>query len=187
MTFDDGIVSFVGFTVLELLAEHGLSLGVFRENDDSTGVAVKAMNEETVIFEGWLGAVFAFRHAEKAGGLVDDEDVVVFVDDGWTRRSFCSFGNCQGDFCGFLELRVRFGDGLTVDGDVARLDELLEAGAVVFGMLLDEEMVEAVFLGGFVGLRQFSIAVDDAREAGFAELFAGDDHFVIPCLWFLGF
>jgi hypothetical protein len=29
-------------------------------------------------------------------------------------------------------------------------------------MSLDEEMVETVFLGGFVGLRQFSIAVDDA-------------------------
>ena len=76
---------------------------------------------------------------------------------------------------------------MTVDGNVAGFDELLEAGAVVFGMLLDEAMVETVFLGGFVGLRQFSIAVDDAREAGFAELFAGDDHFVVPCLWFLGF
>ncbi len=152
MAFDDGVVSFVGLAVLELLAEHGLGLRVFRENDDAAGVAVKAMNEETVIFEGGLGAIFAFRHAEEAGGLVDDEDVVVFVDDGRARRSFCSFGNCQGDFCGFLELRVRFGGGLTVDGNIAGFDELLEAGAVVFGMLLDEEMVEAVFLGGFVSL-----------------------------------
>lgn len=93
MAFDDGVVSFVGLAVLELLAEHGLSLGVFRENDDSTGVAVKAMNEEAVIFEGGLGTIFAFRHAEETGGLVDDEDVVIFVDDGRARRSFCGFGN----------------------------------------------------------------------------------------------
>lgn len=93
VAFDDSVVGFVGFTVLELLAEHGLGFGVFRENDDAAGVAVKAMNEEAVIFEGWLGAVFAFRHAEKAGGLVDDEDVVVFVDDGRARRKLSGFGD----------------------------------------------------------------------------------------------
>ncbi len=93
MAFDDGVVGFVGFTVLELLAEHGLSLGVFREDDDAAGVAVKTMDEKAVIFEGGLGAVFAFRHAEETGGLVDDEDVVVFVDDGRARGSFCGFGN----------------------------------------------------------------------------------------------
>ena len=93
MAFDDGVVGFVGFAVLELLAEHGLSLGVFREDDDAAGVAVKAMNKEAVIFEGGLGAIFAFCHAEEAGGLVDDEDAVVFVDDGRTRRSFCGFGD----------------------------------------------------------------------------------------------
>jgi hypothetical protein len=51
------------------------------------------MNEEAVIFEGGFGAIFTLRHAEEAGGLVDDEGVVVFVNDGRARRSFCGFGD----------------------------------------------------------------------------------------------
>lgn len=181
MAFDDGVISFMGFAILKLLAEHGLSLGVFREDDDAAGVAVEAMDEQTIIFKRWFGAVFAFCHAEEAGGLVDDKDVVVFVNHGRTRRKRGSGRDFERDYRGLFELGVRFRDDFAIDGDVAGFDELLEAGAVIFGMLLDEEMVEALagVLGGTFG--QDRISVDDAREAGFAELFAGDNHFVIPC------
>jgi len=181
VAFDDGVVSFVSFAILELLAEHGLGLGVFREDDDAAGVAVEAMDEQAIIFEGGLGAVFALCHAEEAGGLVDDKDVVVFVDHGRTGRKRGSGGNFEDYFGGAFELRVRLRDNFAVDGDVAGFDELLEAGAVIFGMLLDEEMIEALagVFGGAFG--QDCIPVDDAREAGFAELFAGDNHFIIPC------
>lgn len=41
----DRIVSFVGFAILELFAEHGLGGWVFGKNDDAAGVAVETMDE----------------------------------------------------------------------------------------------------------------------------------------------
>lgn len=183
MTFDDGIVGFVSFAVLELLAEHGLGFGVFRENHDAASVAVEAMDEQAVIFEGGFGTVFTFRHAKQTGGLVDDENVVVFINHGRTGRKRGGCGDFQDNCGGAFELRVRLRDDLAVDSDVAGFDEFLEAGAVVFRMLLDEEMIETLagVFGGAFG--QDCISVDDAGEAGFAELFTGDNHFIIPCLW----
>lgn len=171
----------MSFAILELLAEHGLGLGVFREDDDAAGVAVEAMDEQAIIFESWFGAVFAFRHTEEAGGLVDDEDVVVFVDHGRARRKRGSGGDLQDDRGGVFELRVWLCDDLAVDSDVAGFDEFLKAGAVIFRMLLDEKMIETLagVFGGAFG--QDSIPVDDAGEVGFAEFFAGDNHFIIPC------
>ena len=60
--------------------------------------------------------------------------------------------------------------------DVALFDEFLQGGAVVFWVLLDEEMVEAGFSGLFWGVRKNSIAVDDTGHGRFAEFFAGNNH-----------
>ena len=44
MTDGDGVVGFVGLAVLELAAEVFLGIGIFGEDDDTGGIAVKAVD-----------------------------------------------------------------------------------------------------------------------------------------------
>lgn len=149
-TFDDGVIGFVSFAVLELFAEHGLGFGVFGENNNAAGVAVEAVNEQAIVFESGFGTVFALRHAEEAGRLIDNKNVLVFIDNRRARREFCGGGDIECNFGGFFELGVGFGGDGAVDGDIAGFDEFLETGAVVLGVLFDEEVVETELLGGLL-------------------------------------
>ena len=45
MTDGDGVVGFVGLTVLELVTEVFLGVRVFGEDDDTGGIAVKAVDQ----------------------------------------------------------------------------------------------------------------------------------------------
>ena len=62
--FDKRSVCLVGFAVLELLTEHFLGGGVFGKNHNARSIAVKAVYEQAIIFEGGFGAVFAFSHTK---------------------------------------------------------------------------------------------------------------------------
>ena len=147
----DGVVGFVGLAVLELAAEVFLGVRIFGEDDDTGGVAVKTVNQQSVIFQGRLGTIFTFGHREEAGGFVEDEDVVVFVEDGGTLGRGGAGWQGEGECGAFSDFGVGLSDDLAVHGDEAGFDEGLEAGAVIFGMLLDQKMVEADFGGGSVG------------------------------------
>ena len=114
-TFDDGVISFVRFAVLELAAEEGLNLLGFGENDDAGSIAVEAMDEEAVIFERGLGTKVALCHRKEAGGFVNDEDVGVFVDNFQGRESFLDGRKVDEKFDVFRELLVRFLCDLTID------------------------------------------------------------------------
>lgn len=46
-------------------------------------------------------------------------------------------GYGESDLRGLVEPSVGFGDSLAVHGDVAGFDESLEAGTIIFGVLLD--------------------------------------------------
>ena len=151
MTDGDGVVGFVGLAVLELATEVFLGVEIFGEDDDTGGIAVKTVNQQSVIFQGRLGTIFTFGHREEAGGFVEDEDVVVFVEDGGTLGRGGAGRQGEDELGAFLDFGVGFGDDLAVHGDEAGFDEGLEAGAVIFGMLLDQKMVEAGFGGGSVG------------------------------------
>ncbi len=149
-TLDDSVIGFVGFAVLELFAEHGLGLGVFGENNYAAGVAVEAMNEQTIVFEGGFGTVFALRHTEETGRFVNNKHVLIFIDNGRTRWEFCGGGDVECNFGGFFELGIGFGGDGAVDGNITRFDELLEASAVIFRVLFDEEVVETELFGGLL-------------------------------------
>ena len=128
VALDDGVVDFVGVAFLELATEHGLGGFVFGEDDDARGAAVEPMDEKAELLERGLGAKFALSHAKETGGLVDDFDVGVFVDDG--GGDFLAEGRVDGggedDFGGFFESGVGFFDGVAVDRDPAFADEFLE-------------------------------------------------------------
>ncbi len=85
------------------------------------------------------------------------------------------------------ELGVGFFNDLTIDQNEAGFNESLEAGTIVFGVTLDEEVVEADFFGSFVGSGESGIAVNDAGEVGFAELFASNNHILPQMESFLSF
>jgi hypothetical protein len=113
------------------------------------------------------GASVAFVYATKggsagsgvdhhAGGLVDDGEVLVFVED-FERDVFgdgVEGGGLRGafDLDGFaaVEFLLRLG-GVAVDADLAGLDEELDPGAGDVGEGLGEVLVEAEVGGGRVG------------------------------------
>ena len=67
--------------------------------------------------------------------------MVIFVEDGRTFGRSGAGRQSEDELGAFLDFGVGFGDDLAVHGDEAGFDEGLEAGAVIFGMLLNQEMV----------------------------------------------
>ena len=159
---DDSEVGFMGVSILELATEVASSGFVFCEDDDARGVAVKAMDKETVVLEGGFGRELALGHAKEAGGFVDDENIVVFIDDagfevGWGfaigdgQDDFGGFGvsgfsvgfrGFSAGFSGFGAGRddnfgIRFRDDFAIYGDVAGFDEVLERTTVKIGIFFN--------------------------------------------------
>ena len=100
--FDDSEVGFMGVSILELATEVASSGFVFCENDNTGGVAVKAVDEKAVVLEGGFGREFTLSHTEEAGGFVDDENIVVFIDDaGFEVGWGFAVRDGQDDFGGF--------------------------------------------------------------------------------------
>jgi hypothetical protein len=103
---------------------------------------------------GWGGAGSGVDH--HAGGLVDDGEVFVFVEDfewdvlgdGVERGGL----RCAFDLDGFaaVEFLLRLG-GVAVDSDLAGFDEELDAGSADVREGLGEVLVEAEIGGGRVG------------------------------------
>ncbi len=176
MSDDDGEISFMGFAILKLATEHFLGVGIFGEDDGAASVAIETMDKQAVVFEGWLWAIFSFRHAEEPGGFVEDEDVRIFVNHRWARRNGGTSGNAESKVDCIEEFGVRLCDNLTIGSNVTVSNESLESGAIILGMLLDEKMIKAKFLGCTLISREDGVAVDNAREIGLTEFLAGDNH-----------
>ena len=172
----------MSIALLELAAEVGLDGCVFGEDDHARGTAIEAVDEKAVVFEGWFGCEHAFRRTEEAGGLVDDENIGVFVDDTvFDARGSLALGNREEDFWGFGidNFGVRLRDDFAIDGNIAGFDEVFKSAAVKFGMFFHQNQVEAFSLDFFGGFLQLDIAVDDARKRGLAEFLPCYNHDII--------
>ncbi len=105
MAFDEGDVGFFDFAIAEGFAEPGVGEIVFGDEDDAGGFFVEAMDDagaEDVAALGERLAAAEERVDERAfviagagvddhaGGLVDGDDVVVFVED--VERDGFGFG-----------------------------------------------------------------------------------------------
>lgn len=102
--------------------------------------------------------------------------MLIFVNNGDIRENFRVGGDVKDDRVGVGNFRVGFSDDFVIDRDEAALNETLQAGAIIFRMLLYEYHVEA-FAGIFGGgVWEDGVAVDDAGKFGFAEFFTGDNH-----------
>jgi len=81
------------------------------------------------------------------GGLVDDDEVVVFVEDVERDGFSFSFERCawfrlNGDALAATEFLARLGR-LAIDENEAGIDEFLDAGAGKFGTMRGDKAVEA--------------------------------------------
>jgi hypothetical protein len=180
---EEGDVGFRDLALGEHLAQLAVCAVVFGDEDEATGLLVEAMDnagaeiaayvgefvevEEEGVDEGalvagvgfaggcgWCGAGSGVDH--HAGGLVDDGEVLVFVEDfegdvfgGGVERS-----GLRGafDLDGFAAVEFLFGlGGMAVDADLAGFDEELDASAGDVGEGLGEVLVEAEVGGGGIG------------------------------------
>ncbi len=103
----------------------------------------------------------------------------IFVNNGDIRENFRVGGDVKDDCIGVGNFRVGFSDDFVIDGDETAFNEALQAGSIIFGMLLYEYHIEtfAGIFGG--GVWEDGVAVDDAGKFGFAEFFTGDNHFYL--------
>jgi hypothetical protein len=107
---------------------------------------------EQGVDQGAVGAAGAGVDDE-AGGFVDGDQVVVFVED--VERDVFGFGGGQrrprddAEFEAFAAAQAEAGtkDGFAIEGGVAFADELLETGAAELGELSGKEVVEALVAG----------------------------------------
>ena len=160
----------------EHVAEFAVGAVVFGDEDEAAGELVKAVYdagaqvasnvgefgevEEECVDEGAAiagvvgGTGSGVDH--HAGGLVDDGEVLVFVEDvegdvlgdGVERRGLRG----AFDLDRFAAVELLFGlGGIAVDADLAGFDEKLDAGAADVGQSLGEVEIEAEIGGGWVG------------------------------------
>ena len=168
MAFDEGDVGFFDFATAKGFAEFGMGEVVFGDEDDAGGFLVEAMDdagaEDVATLRERLAAAeervderaFVVAGAgvdDHAGGFVDGEDVVVFVE-GVERDGF-GFGldrrarlGGDGDAFAAAESVGDFGR-FAVDEDVGGVDEFLDAGAGEVGAVGSDDAVEALI--GVVG------------------------------------
>ena len=189
---DEGDVGFVDGALAEGFAEPGVGGVVFGDEDDAGGFLVEAMNDAGA--KGVAGLRERLAAAEEgvderaggvagagvdghAGGLVDGDDVVVFVEN--VERNGFGFGaerrarlRIDGDFFAAVEAVRAFG-GLAVDEDEAAVDEFFHAGAAEIGTVGGDDAVEAVagFVSGdFEGWKEFSVL--ESRRDSFRAVFS---------------
>ena len=180
MAVEESDIGFGDLALREHFAEFAVGAVVFGDEDEAAGLLVEAMDdagaevsaggrefvevEEEGVDEGaavalvdsiW-GGVACSGVDHHACGLVDDGEVLVFVEDveGDVFR-----GGVEGrglgsafDLDGFaaVEFLLRLG-GVAVDADLTGFDEELDAGAGDVGQGLGEILVEAQIGGGGVG------------------------------------
>ena len=173
---EEGEVGLGDLAAGEHLAELAVGAVVFGDEDEAAGELVEAMDDagaEVAADVGELGEVEEERVDEgaavagvvggagagvdhHAGGLVDDGEVLVFVEDvegdvfgdGVERRGLRG----AFDLDGFAAVEFLLGlGGMAVDADLAGFDEELDAGAADVGEGLGEVLVEAEVGGGGVG------------------------------------
>ena len=166
---DEGDVGFAHAAVGEHFAELAVGGVVFGDEDDAAGLLVEAMDDagaqvavdcerllkwrrRALTSVPWVrsfgSACSGSGVDHHAGGLVDDGEVVVFVDDverdvfGEGVEGFGARGAFDLDGLAADELLFGLG-GLAVDADLAGFDEELDAGAGDVGDGLGEVLVEA--------------------------------------------
>ena len=173
---DQRDVGFGDLAVGEHLAELAVGAVVFGDEDDAAGLLVEAVDDagaEVAADVGELGEVEEEGVDESAavagvvggagagvdhhaGGLVDDGEVSVFVED--VEGDVLGYGvegrGMRGafDLDGLAAVELLFGlGGVAVDADLAGFDEELDAGAADVGDGLGEVLVEAEVGGGGIG------------------------------------
>jgi hypothetical protein len=177
---EEGEVGLGDLALGEHLAELAVGTVVFGDEDEAAGLLVETMDDagaEVAAYVGELveveeegvdeGAAVAGVYLVRggcagsgvdhhAGGLVDDGEVLVFVEN--FERDVLGDGVERGGLRGAFDLdglaaaELLFGlGGMTVDADLAGFDEELDAGAADVGECLGEVLVEAEVGGGGVG------------------------------------
>ena len=163
MAFDECDVSLFDFACAKGFAEFGVGEIVFGDEDDAGGFLVETMDDAgaedvAALGEGLAaaeervderaGVVSSSGVDDHAGGFVDGEDVVVFVESfEWDGFGFGADGRARlggdGDAFAAADFVGSFG-GFSVQKDVGGVDEFLHAGATEVGAMRGDDAVEAL-------------------------------------------
>ena len=178
-------VDFFHFALAEGFAELGVSGVVFGDENHAGSFLVQAMDDAGT--QGIGGLRERLTAAEErvderagdcagagmdghAGGFVDGDDVVVFVED-IERNGFGfgadgrALGDFETDFFAAVKMERAFLRGVAIDLDEAGHDQFLDAGAAEFGALGGDEAVETrAGIGG--GGEKFAMRSGMGRRHG---------------------
>ena len=90
MVGDQGVVGLLDFAVMELSAEFTVGVGISCQDDDTAGIPVESVNDASFgklrlhPADQTVGLIRTDpRHRKQAGWLVDYEEAVVLMNDGW--------------------------------------------------------------------------------------------------------